>query len=127
MRILEGTGIEFFPYIGKIVGHPCQLRGSIEEIVDQGKQAGEKGVDGVDLLAYRYDGDVDRLMSTVISSLRVPVIVAGSINSLERVRKVSRLGAWGFTVGTAVLDRVMVPGGTLSDQIDAVLRECSNN
>jgi len=125
MKILEGTGIEFFPYIGKIVGHPCQLRGSIEEIEEQGRQAEEEGVDGVDLLAYRYDGDVDRLMSKVIGSLHVPVIVAGSINSLERVRKVSQIGAWGFTVGTAILDRVIVPGGTLSDQIDAVLRACS--
>jgi len=74
MKILEGTGIEFFPYIGKIVGHACQLRGSIEEITKQGKQAEKKGVDGVDLLAYRYDGNVDHLMSAAISSLRVPVI-----------------------------------------------------
>lgn len=125
MKILKGAGIKFFPYIGKIVGHPCLLRGSIDEIVEQGKQAAEKGVDGVDLLAYRYDGDIDNLLSSVIGSLDKPVIVAGSITSLERIRSVSRLGAWGFTIGTAILDKAIVPNGTLSDQITAVMEECT--
>ena len=29
-KILEGTAIKFFPYVGEIVGHPCLLRGSID-------------------------------------------------------------------------------------------------
>ena len=125
-EMLKNTDIQFFPYIGKIVGHPCQLRGSIEEIVKQGKQTEDMGIDGVDLLAYRFDGDIERLMSSVIDSLNIPVIVAGSINSLERIHKVSKLGAWGFTIGTAILEKRMVPGGTLSDQIKTVMREYSS-
>jgi hypothetical protein len=122
-EILKNTGIKFFPYVGRIVGHPCQLRGTIKEIVEQGKRGEDMGVDGVDLLAYRYDGDIEGLMSSVIDSLNIPVIIAGSINSLERIRKVSELGAWGFTIGTAVLEKRLVPNGTLSDQIKTVLRE----
>lgn len=125
-EILKNTDIEFFPYIGRIVGHPCQLRGSIEEIVRQGKQTEDMGVDGVDLLAYRFDGDIERLMSSVIDSLNIPVIVAGSINTLEKIRKVSKLGAWGFTIGTAILEKRVAPGGTLSDQIKRVMIECSS-
>src|SRR5918994_1227866 len=32
-EVLAGTGVKFWPYVGRIVGHPCLLRGSIEEIV----------------------------------------------------------------------------------------------
>jgi hypothetical protein len=39
-RYLEekDVALQFFPYIGKIIGHPCNLRGSIKEIVDNGKE-----------------------------------------------------------------------------------------
>jgi len=54
-EILAGTGIRFFPYVSQIVGHPCLLRGSIEEIVADTERAAALGVDGINLLAYRYD------------------------------------------------------------------------
>ena len=57
-EILAGTSIKFFPYVGEIVGHPCLLRGSIERICDDARRAEAAGVDGINLLAYRYDGDV---------------------------------------------------------------------
>ncbi len=38
-EILAGTGVKFFPYVGQIVGHPCLLRGSIDEIVADTKRA----------------------------------------------------------------------------------------
>src|SRR5215212_966226 len=50
-EILAGTGVRFFPYVGRIVGHPCLLRGSIEEIVADTRRATELGVDGINLLA----------------------------------------------------------------------------
>jgi len=31
-EILAGSGVRFWPYVGQIVGHPCLLRGSIDEI-----------------------------------------------------------------------------------------------
>src|SRR3954465_183551 len=58
-EILKGTAIKFWPYVGRIVGHPCLLRGSIDEIVADTRRAAELGVDGINLLAYRYDGDVE--------------------------------------------------------------------
>ena len=61
-EIIAGTGIKFFPYVGRIVGHPCLLRGSIAEIAEDARRAEALGVDGINLLAYRYDGDVDALV-----------------------------------------------------------------
>src|SRR3954452_16831208 len=46
-EILAGTGVKFWPYVGQIVGHPCLLRGAIDEIVADAKRAAELGVDGI--------------------------------------------------------------------------------
>src|SRR3954451_14145125 len=120
-EILEGTGIKFWPYVGQIVGHPCLLRGSIEEIVADTKRAAGLGVDGINLLAYRYDGDVEALVRAVVGATDLPVICAGSVDSAERIRALDPAGAWGFTIGTAALDGVLVDGAPLSGQLEAAL------
>ena len=61
-------------------------------------------VHGLDLLAYRHAGDVPELMRRVCRAVRKPVIVAGSIDSAERVSEAAVAGAAGFTVGTAALE-----------------------
>jgi hypothetical protein len=40
-------------------------------------------VHGLDLLAYRYTGDVPQLMADVSAAVAKPVIVAGSIDSAD--------------------------------------------
>src|SRR4051812_28793911 len=77
-EIIAGTGIRFFPYVGRIVGHPCLLRGSIDEIVADARRAEALGADGINLLAYRYDGDVGALVDAVVGATSLPVIAAGS-------------------------------------------------
>jgi len=120
-EILAGTGVKFFPYVGQIVGHPCLLRGSIDEIVADTRRAHELGVDGINLLAYRYDGDVDELVEAVVSATPLPVICAGSVDSAERIRALASRAVWAFTIGTAALDGVLVPGASLGDQLDLAL------
>ena len=56
---------------------------------------------GLDLLAYRFDGNVPALMKAVCDASAKPVIMAGSIDNEERIRAVAEAGAAGFTVGTA--------------------------
>ena len=114
---LTGTGIKFFPYVGRIVGHPCLLRGSIAEIAEDARRAEALGVDGINLLAYRYDGDVDALVETVVAATSLPVIAAGSVDSAERIRTLEERGVWAFTIGTAALDGVLVPGESLEFQL----------
>src|SRR3954453_10432228 len=120
-EILAGTGIKFWPYVGRIVGHPCLLRGTIDEIVADTNRAAALGVDGINLLAYRYDGDVEELVRAVTAATDLPVICAGSVDSVERIAALERCGAWGFTIGTAALDGALVEGAPLSGQLQAAL------
>jgi hypothetical protein len=119
--LLEGSGIRFFPYIGRVVGHPALLRGTIEDIVAGGVRAEAAGVDGINLLAYRYDGDVERLVRELLEAVTVPVLCAGSIDSEARIEAMRRLDVWGFTIGTAALDGAFVPGRPLVHQLSRVL------
>ncbi len=120
-EILAGTGVRFWPYVGQIVGHPCLLRGSIAEIVADTERAVALGVDGINLLAYRYDGDVEELVRAVVGATDLPVICAGSVDSVDRIRALDACGAWGFTIGTAALDGALVDGAPLSGQLEAAL------
>ena len=121
-EILAGTGVKFWPYVGQIVGHPCLLRGSIEEIVEDTKRAAALGVDGINLLAYRYDGDVEALVRAVVGATELPVICAGSVDSVQRIRALDDCGAWAFTIGTAALDGVLVDGAPLAGQLAVALQ-----
>ena len=120
-EILAGTGVRFFPYVGEIVGHPCLLRGSVESIVADTERATALGVDGINLLAYRYDGDVEALVRAVAGATDLPVICAGSVDSAERIRALDDCGAWAFTIGTAALDGELVDGAPLAGQLEAAL------
>jgi hypothetical protein len=120
-EILAGTGVRFWPYVGRIVGHPCLLRGTIDEIVADTERAASLGVDGINLLAYRYDGDVDALVRAVVGATDLPVICAGSVDSVARIQALDAAGAWAFTIGTAALDGVLVDGSPLSGQLAAAL------
>ena len=79
------------------------------------------GVDGINLLAYRYDGDVDALVDAVVGATSLPVIAAGSVDSTERIHALAERGVWAFTIGTAALDGVIVPGEPLQTQIQTAL------
>jgi hypothetical protein len=120
-EILAGTGVKLWPYVGQIVGHPCLLRGSIDEIVADTERAASLGVDGINLLAYRYDGDVEALVRAVVAATDLPVICAGSVDSVVRIRALDACGAWAFTIGTAALDGVLVEGLPLGGQLAAAL------
>jgi 4-hydroxythreonine-4-phosphate dehydrogenase len=119
--IIAGSAIRFFPYVGRIVGHPCLLGGTIAEIVADAQRVEAQGVDGINLLAYRYDGDVPALVRAVQDAVSIPVICAGSVDSLDRVAALRDLDVWAFTIGTAVLDRAIVPAAPLAVQVRAVL------
>jgi len=124
IKLIKGTNIRYWPYVGKVVGHPCKLTGTIEEIVNEGKRYEALGVDGVNVLSYRYEGNPEELIKALKDSLNIPIIATGWINTLERIRKVASMGVWGLTVGgTSILAKKLVPGGNLSDQLKAALRE----
>jgi hypothetical protein len=120
-EVIAGTGIKFFPYVGHIVDHPCLLRGTIAEIAEDARRAEQAGVDGINLLAYRYDGDVNALVEAVVDATSLPVIAAGSVDSPARIQALAERGVWAFTIGTAALDGKLVSGGSLDEQLRCAL------
>jgi hypothetical protein len=121
-RLLQGSGIRYFPFAGHTVGHPTKLTGSIDEIVDDARRlAALPGVHGLDLLAYRFSGDVEALAKRVVEAVTVPVIAAGSIDSAERLQAMRQAGVWAFTVGSAVFDGSFLDE-PVPQQIDTILR-----
>jgi len=128
MPILAGTGIKYFPFPGKVVGHPSVLAGSTRDVVESASQlAALDGVHGLDLLAYRFQGDVPDLISQVCRAIAPkPVVVAGSIDRPERIAAIMAAGAAGFTVGTAALDGLFPARSTaLVDQLAFIVQQTS--
>ncbi|WP_419905472.1 cupin domain-containing protein [Kiloniella sp.] len=125
LPILKGTGIQYYPFPGNIVGHPSILEGSIEEIVASAKDlTSREGVDGLDLLAYRSPGNVEELMAAVSAATDKPVIMAGSIDTKTRIDDVKTSGAAGFTIGTAALDGIYpAEGEDLDAQLRSILKD----
>jgi uncharacterized protein related to proFAR isomerase len=50
-----------------------------------------------------------------------PVIVAGSIATLEQIERLDRAGAWGFTIGGAIFEGRLPGGRSVGEQVRAVL------
>ena len=122
--ILAGTAIRYYPYPGEVVGHPCVLVGTLEATIASARRLlATPGVDGLDLLAYRFAGDAERLMHGVCRAASGrPVVVAGSLDRAERLAAVVAAGASAFTVGTAALENVFPCEPRLPDQLAYILQ-----
>jgi hypothetical protein len=87
--IAKENGIAYAPRVDEIVASAealCAL----------------EGVRALDLLAYRH-GEPIALTQAVVNAVDLPVIVAGSIDSPERISAVIASGAAGFTVGSSAI------------------------
>ena len=49
------------------------------------------------------------------------MIAAGSVDSPARIQALESRGVWAFTIGTAALDGVLVPGEPLEEQLRVAL------
>jgi hypothetical protein len=117
------SGISYYPFPGTIQGHPSRLTGTLTDIIASAKEiSSHPSVSGLDLLAYRWPGDVPELIREVVAAVDVPVVVAGSIGTPERFAAVRNAGAWGLTVGTAAVTAQLVAGGSFRDQVNAALQ-----
>ena len=123
LPLLEASAIRYYPFPGRIVGHPSILEGTEAEIVASAVElTSHAGVSGLDLLAYRSVGNVPALISAVCRAVAKPVIVAGSIDRTEQIIAVREAGAAGFTIGTSALDgRFPADGRDLGSQLSAIM------
>lgn len=125
LPVLAGTEILYYPFAGRIAGHPSVLEGSIEEIIRSAKDlSAREGVHGLDLLAYRSSEYVPAVMAAVCAAVDKPVIMAGSIDNAERIAAVKEARGAGFTIGTAALDgNYPAEGKELSSQLRAIMKD----
>jgi hypothetical protein len=117
---LKDKPVKYYPFPGHVHSHPSILDGTIEEIVQHASDMEAKGVDGMDLLTYRYTGDAPRLLQEVVKATGVPMVSAGSIDSYDRIAEVRDTGAWGFTIGTAFFEKKFIPDGSFRENMMAV-------
>lgn len=117
---LKDKAVKYYPFPGHVHSHPSILDGTIEEIVNHAQQLETKGVDGMDLLAYRYVGDARQLLKEVVAATNVPIVAAGSVASLQRIAEIWEAGAWGFTIGGAFFEGKFVSNGAFTQNVKAV-------
>ena len=130
LRILKGSATRYLPFAGKPSGHPTRLAGSAAEVEAQCRAFAAVGCAGVDILAYRAT-EAEPLDLIAACRRGFPdqgaVVVAGSVNSAERVNAVRASGADAFTIGTAAIECAYAPGiGSLAGQLKAVLADCGS-
>jgi hypothetical protein len=127
LEILAGTRVAYYPFPGRPEGHPTRLGGTPETVAADCRRFAALGCAGVDLLAYRAtDADPLALVRAARKATPGQVIVAGSVNSLARVRALREAGADAFTIGTAAFDGSFSPRkGLLRSQLLDILAACA--
>ena len=117
---LRDKPVRYYPFPGHVHSHPSILDGTIDEIVAHACELEDYGVDGLDLLTYRYNGQASHLLKQVVQATKIPIVSAGSIASFERINEVWDSGAWGFTIGSAFFDQQFIPDGSFEENVLAV-------
>lgn len=124
LGLLKGSGIAYFPFPGRPIGHPTRLLGQPQDVEADCRRFLEAGAAGADLLAYRAEeADPLALVRAARKGLgTAPLIVAGSVESRQRIDDLAAAGADAFTIGTAVFDNSLDPQRPdLAAQIERVL------
>lgn len=126
LEILEGSGIEYLPFPGRPKGHPTKLGGSPDQVGVDCRRFRDLGCAGVDLLAYRAtEADPLDLVRAAREALDGFLVVAGSVDSPERIRALADAGADAFTIGSAAFDGSFSPRkGSLKSQLLDILEAC---
>jgi hypothetical protein len=122
LEFIKDRKMKYFPFCGDIYGSPINLKGEVKDIVDDSKKLKAFGADGVDLVAYRYQGQNPlALARQVIQALGGEnVIIAGSINSLERIQIMNEISPFAYTMGSALFEGKFVRNGSFRENLEFV-------
>jgi hypothetical protein len=119
---IKTTSLKYMPFVGDVSGSPSILKGSAASMLAQEERYKKAGVFGIDLLGYRYvDGDPEALSAEFISRGQLPCVLAGSIDSEQRIDRVLKMNPWGFTMGSALFNKKFVADGTFRENLEHVV------
>lgn len=120
LEMVKEHHITYFPFIGE--RYTESIRGTIEELKEEAACLAEKdGVTGINVAAYRYDGNVEELLTAIsdtVKKVNKPLSIVGSINSYERLDMVKKFNPRTYTIGGAFFENKF--GETFSEQIETV-------
>lgn len=120
-KVAEDANMTYMPFVGKISGRPSILEGTIEGMIQEANTLAEvHGVQGFDLLGYRFTGDAVKLNAEFVKNVKGDVCLAGSVASFERLDEVKATGAWAFTIGGAFFENKFGEG-SFGEQIKTVI------
>lgn len=123
-EFLLASSIQYFPYVGEVYGSPSVLSGGIKEIVENAQRLCAKGVNGINLLAYRNNECKPfELAQELVKHVDTRVIVAGSIDSVDRLKEINTINPWAFTMGGALLHSNFVKGASVRTNLIQVIKE----
>ena len=117
---LQEHQVKYLPFCGTVTGSPSVLTGSFEEIIANAQSMIDKGVYGIDLLAFRHAQGAE-LAEAYCKAISAPVVIAGSINSCERIDFINRINPWAFTMGSALFTENFAPGAGVRKNLEEVV------
>jgi len=117
-QFCQANRLKYMPFVGELAERPTILSGNIADIIAEAQSYAAQGVHGIDLLGYRYTGDAAKLNAELVNSVSIPVCIAGSVNSYQRLDELKAAQPWAFTIGSAFFDNQF--SGSIAEQIDKV-------
>ena len=117
----------YYPFPGVPAGHPTILHGGAAAVEEDCRRFRGAGCPGADLLAYRASeaDPLDLIRAARRGLADGYLIVAGSIDSADRIRAIADAGADAFTIGTAVFEDAFDRSGQgIAHQCARILEAC---
>jgi len=112
--------ITYFPFCGHVWDNPSILGDDIDGIVADAIRLKELDCDGLDLLAYRFIGDAEKLIRDFASKVDLPTCIAGSVDSDARLDFMKEITPDSFTMGSALFNKAFVSDGSFRDNLQYV-------
>jgi len=122
-KVLHHNGIRYFPYIGDIVDKPMVLMNSTpEEVAAKKGCIKEHGCEGVTLMAYEnLKNNPEKCMNVFSGNDDLDCIVAGKVNSKERIMAIRQFGLFGFAIGSSFFNGDFDGDGSFREQVKTIL------
>jgi hypothetical protein len=117
---------EYWPFLGSLSGSPLKLESTSVEIAAMAEELScTEGVTGVVLMPYRQETyDASLLLRETSKAAAVPVLVAGGVSETSQIECIARSGAWGFTMGSAVLSSRQHDSTLVDQRVTEILKQC---